>query len=112
MKINENVLQFDEVFFNEFNGYSVYFIIDTKEAPKWLKEMFLNEKKIEHFELCIELVSGDEQPFVQVSPSKIINGIHTDYDWKDVYMTEEELLLILEVAQEQINNRRVQKWEN
>lgn len=107
MKINENMLQFDELFFNEFNGYSIYFIIDPNDAPDWLKEMFSEKEKIEHFELCIELVSGDDMPFVQISPSKIIKGVHSDYDWRDVDMTEEELLLILEVAQEKINNRRI-----
>ena len=106
MKFNKQMLKFDEMFFNEFNGYTIYFIIDKGDAPDWLKQMFEYEKKTEHYELSIELVSGDEYPFVQVSPTKIINGVHTDYDWKDVYVTDEELFFLLEQAESQINNGR------
>ena len=107
MKFNKQMLQFDELFFNEFNGYTVYFMIDVEDAPDWLKQMFEHEKKIEHYELSIELVSGDEYPFVQVSPTKIIDGVHTDYDWKDVSVTRTELLFLLEQAESQINRRRI-----
>ena len=107
MKFNKQMLKFDEMFFNEFNGYTVYFMIDVEDAPDWLKQMFEHEKKIEHYELSIELVSEDAYPFVQVSPTKIINGVHTDYYWKDICVTEEKLFFILEQAESQINGRRI-----
>lgn len=106
MKFNEQMLQFDELFFNEFNGYTIYFIIDKENAPIWLEEMFHPQKDTEQYELSIELISGDERPFVQVSPVSIINNVHTNYDWKDVYVTDEELLFLLDQAQEQINNKK------
>lgn len=107
MRFDKNMLRFDEIFFNEFNGYTIYFIVDKEETPNWLKQMFKSEKEIEHYELSIELVSGDEYPFVQVSPTKIIDGVHTDYDWKDLDVTEEELLFLLKQTKLQINNRRI-----
>ena len=106
MRFNKNMLQFDEIFFNEFNGYTIYFIIDKEDAPNWLKQMFKNEKNIEHYELSVELISGDERPFVQVSPTKIIDNVHTDYNWEDINTTEKELLFLLEQAKLQINSRR------
>lgn len=93
--LDKNLIQFEERYDSEeYETTTLYFICPKKMLKQEYPEAMMATLSIECPTNCIEAATAN----CVISPTKEDRGGLTDYDWKDIELTYEDIEMLLELA--------------